>query len=133
MTTPHTRTPFKQRFLEQTGGAPEDYTRMVLDHTLPFHAKTLLPLVRLLDHRTLAADYDLIEDIGQLTSRRDFAHLASARHFHPANQGPLRKVFKFRVSISKLQKLVYRVMRPASGDEGDSRTPFVRTSPPPEA
>ena len=106
---------FQQRFIEQTGVRAEEFTRAVLRRTLPLHAKLFLPLALLVDHTTLAADYDLIADIAQLTSRRDFSDSVSPRRFHPANRGPLRKVLRVRVSIAKLHKLVYNVMRPPAG------------------
>lgn len=109
---------FKQRFIEKTGGMPEHFARDVLRRTLLPHARVLLPVAWLLESSVLAADYDLIADIGQLTSRREFTDTVSVRRYHPANRGFLRKVVRVRVSINRLQKLVYTVMRPADGSAG---------------
>lgn len=106
---------FKQRFIEKTGGNPDDFTRDVLRLTLPPHARLLLPFARVFDDTLLAADYDLISDIAQLTSRREFSDSVGVRRFHPANHGFLRKVVRVRVSIARLHRLVYDVMRPADG------------------
>ncbi len=106
---------FRQRFLEKTGERPEDFTRAVLRATLPLHARVLLPLFKIMNSDVLAADHDLIADLAQLTSRRDFSECVGTRRFHPANHGFLRKVVKVRVSLDRLQRLVYDVMRPAGG------------------
>jgi hypothetical protein len=113
---------FKQRFLAQTSIRPENFNREVLRRTLPLHARVVLPAVTLIKPDVLSADYDLIEDIALLTSRRDFSASAGIRRFHPANRGFLRKVLRIRVSISKLRDLVYDVMRPRTG--ADSTPPF---------
>lgn len=123
MVTPSSTKPaFKQRFITQTAIRLEDFNREVLRRTLPVHAKVLLPFARVFQPDLLAADYDLIEDIALLTSRREFSESAGTRRFHPANRGFLRKVLRIRVSISKLRDLVYDVMRPPSG--GTSNPPF---------
>ena len=114
---------FKQRFLEKTGGNPDDFIRDILRLTLPLHARLLLPFARILEQSVLAADYDLISDIAQLTSRREFSDSVGVRRFHPANRGFLRKVVRIRVSIARLHRLVYDVMRPADGRS--SATPFT--------
>jgi hypothetical protein len=114
---------FKQRFLEKTGGHPDDFIRDVLRLTLPLHARLLLPLARILEQSVLAADYDLISDLAQLTSRREFSDSVGVRRFHPANRGFLRKVIRVRVSIARLHRLVYDVMRPADGRS--SAAPFA--------
>lgn len=119
---PLTKPTFKQRFTEKTGGSPDDFTRDLLRQTLPPHARILLPLVSIFDQKVLAADYDLIFDIAQLTSRREFAASVCVRRFHPANRGFLRKVVRVRVSIARLHRLVYDTMRPADGRS--SATPF---------
>jgi hypothetical protein len=82
----------------------------------------LLPAIRLFDKTVLAADFDLIEDIALLTSRREFSKSAGMRRYHPANRGFLRKILRIRVSISKLHDLIYEIMRPVDG--ADSRPPF---------
>ena len=114
---------FKQRFLEKTGGNPDDFIRDILRLTLPLHARLLLPFARILEQSVLAADYDLISDIAQLTSRREFSDSVGVRRFHPANRGFLRKVVRVRVSIARLHRLVYDVMRPADGRS--STAPFA--------
>lgn len=120
--TTSSRPTFRQRFLEKTGAAPEAYTRLVLHRTLPLHARLLLPVILLFDADVLDADHDLIGQISLLTSRREFSDYASERHYHPANKGFARKVLGFRVSVSKLQELVYDVMRPLDGKT--SAAPF---------
>lgn len=119
-----TKPTFKQLFIEKTGGNAEHFTRDVLWRTLPIHARILLPFARIFDPAILAADYDLIEDIGLLSSRREFSDSASSRRFHPANHGFLRKAVRIRVSISKLHRLVYNVMRPAVASGQRPHIPF---------
>lgn len=115
---------FKQRFIEKTGGNAEHFTRDVLWRTLPIHARILLPFARIFDPSVLAADYDLIADIAQLSSRREFSDSVGVRRFHPANHGFLRKVVRVRVSIARLHRLVYDVMRPPAACGQGSNIPF---------
>ncbi len=121
---PTSRPTFKQCFLRKYGGSPDDFTRDVLRLTLPPHARALLPFARILHPHIIAADHDLIADIAQLKSRREFADSVVLRRYHPANRGFLRKVAKVRVSIARLNRLVYDVMRPAPGQ--DSGAPFSK-------
>ena len=121
MSTPP-RSTFQQRFIEKQGIDPEAFTWSVLRATVPPHARLLLPLMRFFSPGILAADYDLINQIAHLTSRRQFAEFASERHYHPANRGFARKVLGVRVSINRLQRLVYATMRPV--DEQSSVAPF---------
>jgi hypothetical protein len=121
MTTP-LRPTFQQRFLEQQGIDPENFAWSVIHTTVPPHARLLLPLMRFFSPQILAADYDLINQLALLTSRRQFSEFASERHYHPANHGFARKVLGVRVSINRLQNLVYATMRPVDGHS--SATPF---------
>lgn len=123
---PSPKPTFKQRFIEKSGGRPEDFTRDVLRRALPLHARLLLPAARIFDPAVLAADYDLISDVAQLTSRREFSDSVSTRRFHPANHGFLRKVVGVRVSITRLHRLVYDTMRPPGGQ--GSGAPFPAAS-----
>lgn len=113
---------FKQRLIDKTGIGAEAFNRFVLRNTLPIHAKLLLPVARLFSTDVLAADYDLIAEIAMLTSRREFSEYVSCRRYHPANRGGFRKVLRVRVSIARLHRLVYDVMRPDA--ESASRRPF---------
>jgi hypothetical protein len=125
MSTPP-RPTFQQRFVEKQGVPPEEFTWSVLRATVPPHARLLLPIMRFFSPGILAADYDLINQMALLTSRRQFSEFASERHYHPANQGFARKVLGVRVSIERLQRLVYATMRPVDGQS--SAAPFANTA-----
>ena len=57
------------------------------------------------------ADYSIIHSTGRLYRVRDFAQEVTDYNFHPANRGLLRRLFRIRLSTTKLRRLLKDTLR----------------------
>ena len=99
---PTPRESFAQRFCHQFGVNPEHFSREVLRRTLYPHARWACLLG---SEHLLALDRSFVENVGQLTRRRDFIGEAAEFQNDPRNRKFWRRRARFRVSIGRMQSL----------------------------
>ena len=71
-----------------------------------FPARWLYPVILWPSPKAFVADFDFINYIGSLTSKRDFDSEARAYHSWPANLAFPRRVLRMHVSSTKLRRLI---------------------------
>ena len=109
-------------YCEQRHVRPEDFERHVLNVCLYPWARRLRYLLSL---RTgyFDSDLELIRAVGLLTGTAGFAAEVAEYQYHPANSGRLRREWKLRASVARLQDLMF-AMLPARGATVESMAPF---------
>ena len=96
---------FGEKFCARHSVAPEKYEEVVLRRSLYPAARVLQPMLRFkVNH--FSADREFIRGVGRLTRFSSFDSEAQDYLYHPNNRGVLRRVFKLRVSIRRLSRMV---------------------------
>ena len=110
-------------YCEQRRVRPADFSRHVLRRCLYPGARMFsLPLSLLPDY--FAADLELIEATGRLTRATGFPAEVAEYHYHPANLGRLRRDWRLRLSVTRLQQIVDELL-PDEVPTTDSLAPFA--------
>lgn len=99
-------TDFASRFCARHGVKREAFRAAVLRRTLYPLARFFTPLLRLSNSDYFAADFDFIDGVGRISSRREFGTEADEFTHHPGNRGMLRQTLRLRVSIARMRSLV---------------------------
>jgi len=97
---------FLELYCSQHQIEPEDFPKVVFQHALHLHARPFVTLTTLLKRYHFAADYDFINNIGQLTRYRDFDLYMQGFSRHPQNCGFLRRGLRLRVSSRRLRFII---------------------------
>jgi hypothetical protein len=93
-------------YCERHGARLDGFERLVLQRCLHPQARLLRWLLVLLRADYFAADRELIAAAGRLTRAARFPAEVAEYHYHPANSGRLRREWKLRLSVGRLQQLV---------------------------
>jgi hypothetical protein len=121
---------FLELYCSQHRIEPEDFPKVVFRHALHLHARPFVTLTTLLKRYHFAADYDFINNIGQLTRYRDFDFYMQGFSRHPRNCGFLRRGLRLRLSSRRLRVIIRDLIiqekkRRATGNAGDDEQPLV--------
>jgi hypothetical protein len=104
---PTRRVTFAELYCTQRGLASSTYLAAAFRDTLHLPARLLFPLIHALDSDFFAADYDLISNLGQLTSTADLGLDFEEYRYHPENQSRLRHFFLLSTSGERVHRLVH--------------------------
>ena len=118
-------------YCEQRHVRPEDFSRHVLRRCLYPWARRLSFLLSLRGDY-FAADRELIEATGRLTRAVGFPAEVAEYHYHPANLGRLRREWKLRLSVTRLQQVVDETL-PEQSVAAESLAPFEHDRAPEKA
>ncbi len=114
-------------YCERRRVRPEDFERRVLDDCLyPWARRLRLLLALRRDY--FEADLELIRATGRLASTAGFSAEVAEFHYHPANSGRLRREWKLRLSVTRLQQLVLATL-PGCRPTTESIAPFGAATP----
>jgi len=103
---PYKKRTFLELYCSQHQIEPEDFPKAVFRHALHLHARPFVTLTTLLKRFHFAADYDFINNIGQLTRYRDFDLYMQGFSRHPRNCGFLRRGLRLRLSSRRLRAII---------------------------
>lgn len=109
-------------YCEQRHVRPEDFERHVLDGCLYPWARRLRSLLSLRPGY-FEPDLELIRAVGRLTSTAGFSAEVVEYQYHPGNSGRLRREWKLRASVARLQNLMFATLSVPGATVG-SMTPF---------
>ena len=109
-------------YCEQRHVRPENFERHVLDVSFYPWARRLRHFLSLCPGY-FEPDLELIRAVGQLTSTAGFSAEVAEYQYHPGNSGRLRREWKLRVSVTRLQDLMFATL-PVPGTTVHSMTPF---------
>lgn len=101
---------FAELYCEQHDLAREDFDKVVLHDSLYPTARLLQPFLTLLRPSFFSADLDLVRGTALLRRSRDFSAEIADFFYHPENRSVLRRVFKLRVSVSRLRRILYSTL-----------------------
>lgn len=102
------------------------FEQAMLSRCLYPPARLLQTLLRAIDTDYFEPDLELIRATGQLTRANGLAAEVAEFNYHPANSGRLRREWKLRLSVTRLQQLVLDTFE-ADAVGGESMAPFPRT------
>ena len=100
------------------------FEQAMLNRCLYPPARLLQKLLLLIDADYFEPDLELIRSTGQLTRANGLAAEVAEFNYHPANSGRLRREWKLRVSVTRLQQLVLDTFA-AKAVGGESMAPFA--------
>ncbi len=115
--------------------ATERFAGHLLQRTLYPHARVLAPLLRTLDRQHFLADNEFVQDVGNLTRTAHFAAVMQDYSKHYANHGILRRTLRLRISVRRMQRLVFETFAEEMAAERAlkaSLDPFPRAPSPQE-
>jgi hypothetical protein len=107
------RRSFGELYCAQNAIPREAYEEHVFRRVLYPHTRVLVPLLRLGMPELFSADLDLIRGTAFARRGRDVFQELEEFDYHPANVGTLRRVFRLRVSSTRLQRLVRATLHAA--------------------
>ena len=105
------RLTFAELYCTQQGLDHAAYTDAVLRDSLNLPARVLFRPLTWLHSDFFAADYDLISNIGQLTSTRDLPLDFEEYRYHPQNQSRLRRFLLLSASPARVTRVVHTAFR----------------------
>ena len=97
-------------YCERRHVRPEDFSHHVLLHCLYPWARRLRSLLALRPGY-FEADLELIEATGRLTRAAGFPAEVAEYHYHAANLGRLRREWRLRLSVTRLQQIVDEIFQ----------------------
>jgi hypothetical protein len=116
--------------------SPDKFPRHLLRRAMYPHARLLISLLEYFGGDYFAADFDFIDDVGQLTSYNDFFGSSIEYVHHPSNRGFMRRTLRIRVSTERMRRQV-RSMLPhkasSSDDDQNTMMPFGAPAKPPRS
>ena len=105
------RLTFAELYCAQQGLPHSAYADAALRDSLPLPARVLFRPLTWLYSDFFAADYDLISNIGQLTSTRDLPLDFEEYRYHPQNPSRLRRLLLLSASTTQVSRLVHTAFR----------------------
>lgn len=105
------RARFADLYCAHVGIRPEHFVADVYRRTLYPHACWLCFVPALLRANAYTADYDFISEVGEIRSYADYELAVEGFRFHPLNAGWLRRFWRFRISVARMNRLVHAVLR----------------------
>lgn len=115
---------FTQRYCQKNNLSPDDFQRVIMARGLYLPARLLRPVIDYMWPRHFDADRDFIQGIAQLRHWHEFQWEANEFTWHPSNKGPARRVFRLRLSVRRLRRLVRNTFEqadPASVRRSEAR------------
>ncbi len=107
---------FADRYIQIYGIAPEDFENSLLARVRYRAANMLQPPLGWCDRRGEAVDREFVARIGRIMHPRDFLMERADFTDDPANRTFLRRRLRLRVSVKRMQDVVYEVMIRRSAD-----------------
>lgn len=104
------------------------FEQTVLSRCLYPPARLLRTVLLLLNADYFEPDLELIRSAGRLTRVGGLATEVAEFNYHPANSGRLRREWKLRLSVTRLQRLVSATLQAESAG-GGSMAPFAAATP----
>lgn len=124
-----TKKTLAESFCGRHGVPTEQFSQAVLTRCLYPQARLLKNPLLLVNADYFEPDLELIHQIGQLTHADDLAAEIAEYNYHPANAGRLRREWKLRLSVTRLQKLVEETFEVEAARAG-SMAPFAPAAAP---
>ena len=120
---------FKNLFCAANQVAPRDYASVVLRRCLRVPGQLIYWPSRLLRLDFFAAELDLVNNVGRLTTPFDIDLDVTEYRYHPFNQNQLRRSLGLRISTTHLRRLVFATFN-EDAHRAQSRHRSRQTSPP---
>ncbi len=120
---------FKELYCAANQVAPHDYASVVLRRCLRWPAQLIYWPVRLIRLDLFAAELDLVNNVGHLTTPFDIDLDVTEYRYHPFNQNQLRRSLGLSISTTQLRRLVFATFN-EDAHRAQSRKRLVPTSPP---
>lgn len=126
-----------ERFCERHGIPSVSFEEAMLRLCLYPQARVLRNFLHFRQADYFEPDLELVRAAGRLTSAAALPAEIAEYHYHPDNSGRLRREWRLRLSVTRLQKIVNELLQPEAvpGADGGSYAPFdhaqgdVATSP----
>lgn len=101
---------FKDKYVRHHGIRAEAYAEHFFKRCLYRHAVLIAGVVRNLEPRYFAADFELILAVGDMKQRKGMRSILSQWVHHPDSAGPMRRWGHVRISIGRVRRELDTIM-----------------------
>lgn len=101
---------FKDKYVRHHRIKPEAYAEHFFRRCLYRHAVLIAGVIRNLEPRYFAADFELILSVGDMKQRKGMRSILSQWVHHPDSAGPMRRLGHVRISIARVRRELDAIM-----------------------